>query len=68
MKRKAATALDDSTNTPLRTLFEGSVILRKSLKQFSKLIHKRHARIPLDELADLASTVRPALTGKPGKD
>ncbi len=43
--------------------FEEQLILRKYLKQLSKLIYTRHDRIPVDELANLSCTVQPAISG-----
>lgn len=47
----------------IRTYFPEQLLLRSNLKKLSKLILDRRDRIPINELADLSSTIVPAVSG-----
>ena len=48
----------------MRQYCTDALILRNALLQLSKLIHNQTTRIPVDKLAELSATVRPAISGK----
>jgi hypothetical protein len=60
MKRKPESPTKDLTQLPLRQ----TIILRNALKSLAKLMAVQTKRIALDDLAELAQSVAPSVSGR----